>query len=85
MGTLGPLPAVLVTVANVSDSAGDIHLLSRIADAHPQVTTVWTDTGHRIGAIDGGARLGVDVAGGSSGPSAGSCTTAGPAARCSVR
>lgn len=35
--TLGPLLAVWVTAASVSDNTGGIHLLSRIAAAHPQV------------------------------------------------
>ncbi|GGQ32270.1 hypothetical protein GCM10010215_65440 [Streptomyces virginiae] len=30
--------AVLVTAASVSDSAGSIHLLSRLAQAHPRIT-----------------------------------------------
>lgn len=57
----GPLLAVLVTAASVSDSAGGIQVLSRIAKAHPRVTKAWADTGYRTTAIDHGARLGIDV------------------------
>ncbi len=59
--TLGLLPAVWVTAASVSDNVGGIHLLSRIAAAHPQVRKAWTDTGYRTKAIEHGARLGIDV------------------------
>lgn len=59
--TLGLLLAVLVTAASVSDNAGGIRVLSQIAQAHPQVTKAWADTGYRTTAIDHGARLGIDV------------------------
>lgn len=59
--TLGLLLAVWVTAASVSDNAGGIHLLSRIANANPHVTKAWTDTGYRTKAIEHGARLGIDV------------------------
>lgn len=45
--TLGPLSAVWVTAASVSDNAGGIHLLSSIAAGHPRVTKAWADTGYR--------------------------------------
>ncbi|MFE2889398.1 IS5 family transposase [Streptomyces sp. NPDC059272] len=59
--TLGLLLAVWVTAASVSDNTGGIHLLFRIAAAHPQVRKAWTDTGYRTKAIEHGARLGIDV------------------------
>nr|WP_303715887.1 transposase [Kutzneria buriramensis]WKX16359.1 transposase [Kutzneria buriramensis] len=39
--TLGLLLAVRVTAASVSDNAGGIHVLSRIAAANPRVTKAW--------------------------------------------
>nr|WP_168504430.1 IS5 family transposase [Streptomyces sp. S1D4-11]QIY93143.1 IS5 family transposase [Streptomyces sp. S1D4-11] len=59
--TLGLLLAVWVTAASVSDNAGGIHLLSRIAAANPRITKAWTDIGYRTKAIDQGVRLGIDV------------------------
>ncbi len=59
--TLGLLPAAWGTAASVSDNVGSIHLLSRIAAAHPQIRKAWTDTGYRTKAIEHGARLGIDV------------------------
>lgn len=54
--TLGLLPAAIV-----SDNASGIHLLSRIAKAHPRITKAWADSGYRTKAIDHGAALGLDV------------------------
>jgi transposase len=59
--TLGLLLAVWVTAASLSDNAGGIHLLSRIADTHPRVTKAWADSGYRTKVIDHGATLGIDV------------------------
>lgn len=59
--TLGLLLAVWVTAASVSDNAGGIHLLSRIAATHPRITKAWADTGYRTKAIDHGATLGIDM------------------------
>lgn len=59
--TLGLPLAVWVTAASVSDNAGGIHLLSRIAKAHPTITKAWADTGYRTKAIEHGAILGIDV------------------------
>jgi transposase len=59
--TLGLLLTVLVTAASVSDTAAGVHLLSRIAAAHPRVTKAWVDAGYRTTAIDHGAGLGIDV------------------------
>ncbi|WAU82263.1 IS5 family transposase [Streptomyces sp. Qhu-G9] len=61
VGTLGLLLAVRATAASVSDNAGGIHLLSRIATANPQVTKAWTDSGYHTKAIDHGARPGIDA------------------------
>ncbi|MFF3616773.1 IS5 family transposase [Streptomyces sp. NPDC002580] len=58
---LGLLLAVRVTAASVFGNVGGIHPLSRIATSNPQVRKAWTDTGHRTGAIDHGARPGIDV------------------------
>ncbi|MEU8547204.1 IS5 family transposase [Streptomyces roseoverticillatus] len=59
--TLGLLLAVWVTAASVSDNAGGIHLLSRVAERHPAVTKAWADTGYRTKVIDHGAIHGIDV------------------------
>ncbi|MBP2055236.1 hypothetical protein J2Z21_008249 [Streptomyces griseochromogenes] len=59
--TLGLLLAVWVTAASVSDNAGGIQLLSRIATTSPRVTKAWADTGYRTKGIDHGTRLGIDV------------------------
>ncbi|WP_329322041.1 IS5 family transposase [Streptomyces sp. NBC_01262] len=59
--TLGLLLAVMVTAADVSDTAAGIDLLTRIATAHPRITKAWADSGYRTTAIDHGARLGIDV------------------------
>ncbi|MFI8930736.1 IS5 family transposase [Streptomyces sp. NPDC053474] len=59
--TLGLLLTVLVTAADVSDTAAGVTLLSRIAAAHPRVTKAWVDAGYRTTAIDHGAGLGIDV------------------------
>ncbi|MEN2421751.1 IS5 family transposase [Streptomyces rimosus] len=59
--TLGLLLTVLVTAASVSDTAAGVTLLTRIADAHPQIRKAWADAGYRTTAIDHGARLGIDV------------------------
>lgn len=59
--TLGLLLAVCVTAASISDNAGGIHLLSRIAKAHPRITEAWADSGYRTKAIDHGATLDVEV------------------------
>jgi transposase len=58
---LGLLLAVWVSAASVSDNAGSIHLLSRIAAENPRVTKAWADTSYRTKAIDHGASLGNDV------------------------
>lgn len=59
--TLGLLLAVCVTAASISDNAGGIHLLSRIAKAHPRITKAWANSGYRTKAIDHGATLDVEV------------------------
>jgi transposase len=59
--TLGMLLTAFVTAASVSDNAGGIRLLSRIATDHPGVTKAFTDTGYRTQAIEHGAELGIDV------------------------
>ncbi|OKK18950.1 transposase [Streptomyces sp. CB02488] len=59
--TLGLLLAVWVTAASVSDNAGGIHLLSRIAKAHPRITKAWADSDYRTKAVDHGATLGIAV------------------------
>ncbi len=59
--TAGPLLAVLVTAASVSDNVGGIHLLSSIAESLPRVAKAWADSDYRTKAIDHGATLGVDV------------------------
>ncbi|CAM5414189.1 DDE transposase [Streptomyces spiroverticillatus] len=59
--TLGLLLTVFVTAASVSDTAGGVTLLTRIAAAHPLVTKAWVDAGYRTTAINHGARLGIDV------------------------
>lgn len=58
---LGLLLTVLVTAASVSDTAAGVHLLPRIAAAHPRVRKAWVDAGCRTTAIEHGARLGIDV------------------------
>lgn len=52
---------MLVAAASVSDTAAGVHLLSRIATAHPRITKAWVDAGYRTTAIEHGARLGLDV------------------------
>lgn len=59
--TLGLLLAVCVTAASISDNACGIHLLSRIAKAHPRITKAWANSGYRTKAIDHGATLDVEV------------------------
>ncbi|MFD5595140.1 IS5 family transposase [Streptomyces griseorubiginosus] len=59
--TLGLLLTVLVTAANVSDTAASVTLMSRMAAAHPDITKAWVDAGYRTTAIEHGARLGIDV------------------------
>ncbi len=59
--TLGLLLTVMVTTASMSDTAAGVHLLSRIAAAHPRIRKAWVDGGYRTTAIDHGARLGIDV------------------------
>jgi transposase len=59
--TLGLLLAVWVTAASLSDNAGGIHLLSRIAQTHPRIAKAWADSGYRTKVIDHGATLGIDV------------------------
>lgn len=59
--TPGLLLTVMVTAASISDTAGGVHLLTRIATAHPRVRKAWVDSGYRTTAIDQGARLGIDV------------------------
>jgi len=59
--TLGLLLAVCVTAASISDNAGGIHLLPRIAKAHPRITKAWANSGYRTKAIDHGATLDVEV------------------------
>ncbi|MFB7248361.1 transposase [Streptomyces populi] len=60
-GTLGLVLAVLVTAANVHDTAGGKHLLDGLAAAHPNVSKVWADGGYRSSILNHGARLGIDV------------------------
>ncbi|GAA3078256.1 hypothetical protein GCM10010448_70140 [Streptomyces glomeratus] len=50
--TLGLLLAVWVTAASVSDNAGGIHLLFRIATANPPCDQGMGDTGYRTKGID---------------------------------
>ncbi|MGH4036069.1 IS5 family transposase [Actinomycetota bacterium Odt1-20B] len=59
--TLGLLLTVLVTAAGVSDTTAGVHLLSRIAAAHPRITKAWVDADYRTTAINHGARHGIDV------------------------
>ncbi|MEV6808934.1 IS5 family transposase [Streptomyces sp. NPDC051132] len=59
--TLGPVLAVLVTAANVHDTAGGKHLLDDLATAHPNVSKVWADGGYQNSFLNHGAPLGIDV------------------------
>nr|WP_241266622.1 hypothetical protein [Streptomyces scabichelini] len=43
--TRGLLLTVLVTAARVGDTAAGVHLLSRIAAAHPRIRKAWVDAG----------------------------------------
>ncbi|MEV7739799.1 transposase, partial [Streptomyces sp. NPDC088921] len=45
--TLGLVPAVLVTAANVHDTTGGKLLLDDLAAAHPSVSKVWADGGYQ--------------------------------------
>ncbi|MCX4993662.1 transposase [Streptomyces sp. NBC_00568] len=59
--TLGLVPAVLVTAANVHDTTGGKLLLDDLAAAHPSVTKVWADGGYQNSIFNHGAQLGIDV------------------------
>jgi transposase len=59
--TLGLVLAVLVTAANVHDTAGGKLLLDDLAAAHPSVTKVWADGGYQNSIFNHGAGLGIDV------------------------
>jgi transposase len=59
--TLGLLIAVLVTAANVSDSAAGLPLLTQVAADHPAITKAWADSAYRTKVIEGSAALGIDV------------------------
>jgi hypothetical protein len=59
--TLGPLIAMLVTAAGVSDSAAGLPLLTQVAADHPAITKAWVDSAYRNTVIEGVAALGIDV------------------------
>ncbi|MEV6002851.1 IS5 family transposase [Streptomyces griseomycini] len=59
--TLGLVPAVLVTAANVHDTTGGKLPLDEPAAAHPGVTGVWADGGYQDRIFNHGTRLGVDA------------------------
>ncbi|MEU5182071.1 transposase [Streptomyces longwoodensis] len=59
--TFGLVLAVLVTAANVHDTARGRLLLGDLAGARPGVTEVWADGGYQNSIFNHGARLGIDV------------------------
>jgi len=59
--TLGLVLAVLITVANVHDTAGGKRLLDDLATAHPNVSRVWADGGYQSSILNHGASRGIDV------------------------
>ena len=59
--TLGLVLAVLVTAANVHDTAGGKLLLDDLTVHHPSVTKVWADGGYQNSIFNHGAGLGIDV------------------------
>jgi transposase len=59
--TLGLLPPVPVTAANIRDTIGGRHLLDDLAAQHPRVTKVLADGGYQSGLFQHGAGHGIDV------------------------
>ncbi|MGW7079731.1 transposase [Streptomyces sp. NPDC054866] len=59
--TLGLVLAVLVTAANVHDTAGDKLLLDDLAASHPRLSKVWADGGYQSSIFNHGAMHGIDV------------------------
>ncbi|MFD3622715.1 IS5 family transposase [Streptomyces sp. NPDC058676] len=59
--TLGLLLAVLVTAANVQDSATGQTLLDQVAATHPTIRKVWVDGGYRKHFVEHAATLGIDL------------------------
>jgi transposase len=58
---LGLLFVVLVTAANVQDTAGGRVVVQQVARAHPTVAVAWVDSGYKQSVIDVGAQHGIDV------------------------
>lgn len=58
---LGLVLAVVITAANISDTAGGKAVLETVASAHTQVRRVWVDAGYFQSAIDAGAAQGITV------------------------
>lgn len=58
---LGLLLVVIVTAANVSDTAGGRDVIDHLAATHRHISTVWVDTGYRTTVIERGAAHGIDV------------------------
>lgn len=58
---LGLVLAVVITAANVSDTAGGKTLLAAVAHTHASVQRVWVDAGYQQGTIDAGVAHGITV------------------------
>ncbi len=59
--TLGLLLAVVVTAANVHDSAAATQLLTTVRDRHPTITKARADNGYKTKAVEQAAHLGIDL------------------------
>jgi transposase len=81
--TIGLVLAVLVTAASVQDSIAGTQLLDQVTAEHPSIRKAWVDGGYRQHLVEHAASPGTGDsppsrnAGRSSGPTAGSCSTAG--------
>jgi transposase len=59
--TLGPLLAVTVTAASLSENAVGIRLLDQAKETYPTISKSWVDIGFKNAVIEHGANLGIDV------------------------
>ena len=57
----GNLVDVLVTGADVSDNAGGIALLEKVAEQFPSVRAIWCDQGFKKAFVEHAQRLGLQV------------------------
>lgn len=58
---LGLLLVVIVTAANISDTAAGRDIIDHLADTHRHISTVWVDAGYQKSAVARGAAHGINV------------------------